>query len=231
MNPIQSSTRFSRRVTSLAMEGNQTGVNQGVKGKGRVTITEAATLLGVHPNTVRGRVKAGTYEAEKVATEHGLTWMIDPDSLVNAPLPKDSQQSPSQMVNPDAVTPMEMVQDLLRPFVEDLGRVREELGAERVRREQAERERDELRANLEALQAPETAPVRSDGASPRSGTIGPQAGTGESEEIPDATESVSEASEGAEPQSSTGGAQEGVQEPGGEEATARRPWWLRLFGG
>jgi phage shock protein A len=48
---------------------------------------------------------------------------------------------------------MELVQDLLRPFVEDLGRVREELGAERVRRERAEQDRDELRSQLEALQA------------------------------------------------------------------------------
>lgn len=177
------------------MEGNQTGINNNVTGKGRVTITEAATLLGVHPNTVRGRVKAGMYDAEKVATEHGLTWMVDPDSLVNATPPKDSQHPPSQMVNPNSVTPMEMVQDLLRPFVEDLGKVREELGAERVRREQAERERDELRASLEALQAHEAAAGRSEGASPRSGTAG---------------------------------AQEATHEP---EETARRPWWVRIFGG
>ena len=48
----------------------------------------------------------------------------------------------------------------MRPFVEDLGRVREELGAERVRRELAEKKRDELRlrleAALEAREAPET---------------------------------------------------------------------------
>ncbi len=34
---------------------------------------------------------------------------------------------------------------------EDLGKVREELRAERVRREQAERERDELRRELEEV--------------------------------------------------------------------------------
>jgi hypothetical protein len=145
-----------------AMEDDYTQVNQGVRDTGRVTITEAATLLGVHPNTVRGRVKAGVYDAEKVATEHGLTWMIDHDSLVNNPLPKDSQQPPSQVVNHQDATPLEVVQDLLRPFVEDLGRVREELGAERVLREQAERERDELAARLEALteerDGPETVP-------------------------------------------------------------------------
>src|SRR5918997_2413829 len=133
------------------MGDDHTEVNRDVRGSDRVTITEAATLLGVHPNTVRGRVKAGVYDAEKVATEHGLTWMIDHDSLVNNTLPKDSQQTPSQVVNPQDVTPLDIVQDLLRPFVEDLGRVREELGAERVLREQAERERDELAARLEAL--------------------------------------------------------------------------------
>lgn len=163
------------------MDEDHAAVNRDVTGKGRVTITEAATLLGVHPNTVRGRVKAGIYHAEKVATEHGLTWMIDHNSLVNAPIPKDSQQLPSQMVNPDSVTPMELVQDLLRPFVDDLGRVREELGAERVRREQAERERDELRARLDALRAPETDPGCSEVASPRSDTAGPQTSAQEPE--------------------------------------------------
>lgn len=196
-------------------------------GTGRVTITEAATLLGVHPNTVRGRVKAGTYDAEKVATEHGLTWMIDPDSLVNEPLPRDSQQVPLQQVNPDAVTPVELVQDLLRPFVEDLGRVREELGAERVRREQAERERDELRARLEALQASAT-DAQHPGGSTRSGGVSPRADAVEPVEAPDGPERDAEASEGASPRSDTVGSQTASQEP---EEMARRPWWVRLFGG
>jgi hypothetical protein len=38
--------------------------------------------------------------------------------------------------------------------------VREELGAERVRREQAEQERDKLAAELEALRETENPPVR-----------------------------------------------------------------------
>ena len=57
----------------------------------------------------------------------------------------------------DAATPEAFMQGLLAPFVEDLGRVREELGADRVRREQAERERDEL---LEALRGVEERPLR-----------------------------------------------------------------------
>lgn len=103
--------------------------------------------------------------------------MIDRDSLINPPLPRDSQRTPSQTVNPEVATPTEIVQDLLRPFVEDLGRVREELGAERVRREHAERERDELRRELEALREPlRAAETASEG---ESGTETPVEDTGE----------------------------------------------------
>src|SRR5215207_6629175 len=122
-----------------------------VRGSDRVTIAQAASLLGVHPNTVRNRVKAGVYDAEKVVTENGQTWMIARNSLLNNPLPKGSQQTPSQRKPNVELQATELVQELLRPFVDDLGRVREELGAERVRREQVEQDRDELAAELEAL--------------------------------------------------------------------------------
>jgi len=74
---------------------------------------------------------------------------------------------------------MELVQELLRPFVEDLGRVREELGAERVRRERAEQDRDELRSQLEALQAtPATreAPETSEGTDTPTGQVDRETG-------------------------------------------------------
>jgi hypothetical protein len=104
---------------------------------------------------------------------------------------------------------MEFVQELLRPFVRELGEIREELGAERVRREmaestlregmaeeqrrreEAERERDELRRELYALREPRESP-----------------------------ETAAKEPERAEPHSATGGAQEGV----------RRPWWRRVLG-
>jgi hypothetical protein len=144
----------------------------------RVTIAQAATLLGVHPNTIRNRVKAGVYEAEKVVTENGQTWMIERNSLLNNPLPKGSQQTPLQRQPQAEVQTTEIVRELLRPFVEDLGRVREELGAERVRREQAERERDELAAKLRELQEPREPPEgtarTSEAAEPRSATEGAQ---------------------------------------------------------
>jgi hypothetical protein len=44
---------------------------------------------------------------------------------------------------------MEFVQELLRPFVNELGEVREELGAERARRESAERTLHERMAEAE----------------------------------------------------------------------------------
>ncbi len=133
-------------------------VNEGGEGIERVTISEAATLLSVHPNTVRSRVKDGTYEAEKILTERGPTWMIDRNSLITNTLPSGSQPVPSQTQQQASVQATELVQDLLRPFVEDLGRVREELGAERVLREQVERERDKLAEELEALRETRDAP-------------------------------------------------------------------------
>ena len=112
--------------------------------KERVTIREASTLLGVHPNTVRNRVKAGMYKAEKVHTERGETWMLDRNSLITNTPTSASQQLVSQQA-------AGLVQELLRPFVNELGEVREQLGAERALRQQAERERDELRQELEQI--------------------------------------------------------------------------------
>jgi transcriptional regulator with XRE-family HTH domain len=54
----------------------------------RVTIAEAAALLGCHRNTVRSRLKAGMYRAEKIDTVNGLTWMIERESLTT----EDSQE-------------------------------------------------------------------------------------------------------------------------------------------
>ena len=101
--------------------------------------------------------------------------------------------------------------EIVRDYTHELGDLREELGAERARREmaestlregmdeerrrreEAERERDELRRELFARREPRESPETA-------------------EATPDR----------AEPRPATGGAQEGVQ---------RRPWWRRMFGG
>ncbi len=125
-----------------------------------LTIAEAATLLGVHKNTVRNRIKDGTYKAEKVITERGHTWIIErgslfeADNLVDNTLPNGSQA----VVNPDVSLALQAV---LEPFVRDLGNVREELGRERALRERAEQELDELKRRLETAPEPRESDISS----------------------------------------------------------------------
>src|SRR5918998_3264433 len=190
-------------------EGSQDTNNHGTGGD-RVTIAEAATLLGVHPNTIRNRVKAGIYNAQKVVTENGQTWMIARNSILNNPLPKGSQQSPSQQSPNVEVQAAHLVQDLLRPFVEDLGRVREELGAERVRRELAEQERDRLAAEQAADRS-----LREEAERERDELAARLRASSEPREL---AERVSEAVD------------RGEASPEPQDPIERPSWWRRFFG-
>jgi hypothetical protein len=143
-----------------------------------------------------------------VQTERGPTYLIERESLLTNLTTNTLSSASQELVSQQA---MEFVQELLRPFVSELGKIREELGAERVRREmaestlregmaeeqrrreEAERERDYLRRELFALREPRESP-----------------------------EMAEEAQGGSQPHSDVPGAQEGVQ---------RRPWWRRVFGG
>jgi excisionase family DNA binding protein len=185
---------------------DRTDVHNIGRGGDRLTIAEATALLGVHKNTVRNRIKNGSYRAEMVQTERGPTYLIERESLLTNLSTNTLSSASQELVSPQA---MEFVQELLRPFVSELGEVREELGAERARREmaestlregmaeerrrreEAERERDDLRRELYALREPRGSPETA-GAEP----------------------------EGSEPRPYAGGPQEGV----------RRPWWRRMFG-
>src|SRR5215216_4967663 len=159
----------------------------------RLTIAEAATQLGVHKNTVRNRIKNGSYRAEMVQTERGPTYLIERESLLTNLTTNTLSSASQELVNPQA---MEFVQELLRPFVSELGEIREELGAERVRREmaestlrdgmaeerrrreEAERERDDLRRELFALrevrESPQTVGEEPERAEPPSAMAGAQ---------------------------------------------------------
>ena len=130
------------------MGEDRTDIHSVGRGEDRLTIAEAATLLGVHKNTVRNRIKDGTYEAEKMITERGQTYLIERKSLLTNLTTNTLSSDSQQLVNP---VPMEFVQELLRPFVSELGGVREELGAERTRRQMAEERAATLEAELQAL--------------------------------------------------------------------------------
>jgi excisionase family DNA binding protein len=147
----------------------------------RLTIAEAATLLGVHKNTVRNRIKNGSYRAEMVQTERGPTYLIERESLLTNLTANTLSSASQELVSQSA---MEFVQELLRPFVSELGQVREELGAERARRQMAEERAAAIEAELEAFRETRESPE----------TV---------EEEPDRTETHSDAP----------GAQEGVQRP------------------
>ena len=76
---------------------------------------------------------------------------------------------------------MEFLEELLRPFVSELGEIREELGAERVRRQIAQERAAALEAELEALREPQESPqsAEEEGAQEEEE---PQAAIGEAQE-------------------------------------------------
>lgn len=182
------------------------------QGKEYLTVREAAKLLGVHRNTVHHRIKVGRITAHKVVEGEREVYRIERDSLgvgrTSAHVRTlDAQRTTaSEELSRMIATRLD---EIVRDYTHELGDLREELGAERARREmaestlregmaeerrrreEAERERDKLREELYALR-----------------------------EAPEASETVEEEPERAEPYSATGGAEEGV----------RRPWWRRVFG-
>ena len=136
------------------MAEDRTDAHSVGRGRDRLTITEAAALLGVHKNTIRNRIKNGTYRAEQILTERGPTYVIERESLLTSLTTNTLSSASQELVSPQA---MEFVQELLRPFVNEVGEIREQLGAERARRQMAEERVADLEAELEALRAPETA--------------------------------------------------------------------------
>ena len=183
------------------------------QGKEYITVGEAAKLLGVHRNTVHHRIKVGRITAHKVVEGEREVYRIERDSLGVGRTSADVRTLDAQRTTASEELSRMIaarLDEIVRDYTHQLGDLREELGAERARREmaestlhegmaeerrrreEAERERDELRRELYGLR-----------------------------EVPEPPETVEEVPERAEPRSATGGAQEG----------ARRPWWRRVFGG
>jgi excisionase family DNA binding protein len=177
-----------------------------------VTVGEAAKLLGVHRNTIHNRIKNGRIRAHKVIEGDREVYRIERDSLDVGRTSADVRTLDAQRTTTgEELSRMiaTRLDEIVRDYTHQLGDLREELGAERARREmaettlhkgmaeerrrreEAERERDDLRRELYARREPRESPQ----------TAEEQQGRGESH-------------------SATSGAQEG----------ARRPWWRRILG-
>jgi excisionase family DNA binding protein len=213
-------------------EGDRRGVD-------RLTIQEAARRLGVSEGAVRKRVRRGTLEHHKDedgrvyvyldnGVDDGVDDGVDPNS--NALISqlrdevaylRDENRRKDEIIMQQATTmrqltaappqePSEARESDVSPGpTDELGEVREELGAEQARREraestlhegmaeeqrrreEAERERDYLRRELYALREPRESPQTARQEPERTG---PRPATVESQE------------------------------------TVQRPWWRRVFG-
>jgi excisionase family DNA binding protein len=193
-------------------EDRTEGAQQDEASKEYVTVGEAAKLLGIHRNTVHHRIRTGRITAHKVVEGGREIYRVERDSLgvgrTSAHVHTlDAQRTTaSEELSRMIATRLD---EIVRDYTHDLGDLREELGAERARREmaeatlregmaeeqrrreKAERERDELREELYSLR-----------------------------EAPEASETGEEEPEREEPRPGTSEAQEGAQ----------RPWWRRMFG-
>ncbi len=182
------------------------------QGTDYLTVGEAAKLLGVHRNTVHYRIKKGRIKAHKVVEANNEVYRIERGSLDVGRTSADVRTLDAQRTTASEELSRMIatrLDEIVRDYTHELGALREELGAERARREMAEgtlregmaeerrrredaeRERDDLRQKLEAIRAARESP-----------------------------ETAAEAPDRAGPRSAAGGAREG----------ARRPWWRRVFG-
>jgi excisionase family DNA binding protein len=154
-----SSWRLARGVPVLdyaGMEEDRTqDAQQGEPQKEYVTVGEAAKLLGVHRNTVHHRIKAGRITAHKVVEGEREMYRVDLDSLGVGRTKADMHTLDAQRTAAGeelAQLIAARLEEIVHGYARELGDVREQLGAERARRYQAENELDQLRKELEEAQ-------------------------------------------------------------------------------
>ena len=204
----------------------------------RVTVEEAARLLGIEKGSVKKRIQRGKIRSDKDAT--GVTWVyVDTSETV-----RDKSAGRSQTDRDELVEELRRTNELLQEVIttrdeeirrrdtiimnmteavkalnppapedsgpsDELGEVREELGTERTRRETAESTLHEGMA--EERRRREEAERERDEL--RRELFARR-------ETPEAYEEGEEQQGRGEPRPATRGAQE----------AARRPWWRRVFG-
>jgi hypothetical protein len=212
----------------------------------RVTLREAARVLGISKEAVRKRVKRETLAHEK---KDDVVYVFLPDGSVYLPaggdagtdtgtdaggdapdqqsekssahFAADKDEEPGQNSDPvsepkdDRDERIAELQETVRDLRERLDHAEEAIREHLDHAEEANRENRRIIAGLIERLPPQLEPPRDE---------------------PGATEAGTEASEGASPRSGTVGAQTGAGEHSNlferpTEETARRPWWVRWFGG
>jgi excisionase family DNA binding protein len=124
-----------------------------------VSVGEAAKILDVHRNTVRNRIKSGRIRAHKVIEGDKEVYRIELDSLGMSDDVRTSAEvhnkvaqrttSGSELV--EAL--VHKIEQVVQDYGRELGDIREQLGAERTRREQAEEKASAAEQEAERLQA------------------------------------------------------------------------------
>jgi hypothetical protein len=173
---------YYARVAEDAVRGNRPDSNHGIEApSGWVGTQQAARSLGVSPRTVRWHIEHGNLVARPEGEGVRRTWLISIDSLQAF---RDARQSAGNLPRTDraafadANIAAESLGNPIRELADRLAeeaaraaeyRVRlelteqaqtsleEELATERRRREEAERERDELRQRVEVPSEPREA--------------------------------------------------------------------------
>jgi hypothetical protein len=219
---------------------------------GWVTTQQAARALGISARTVRWHIERGNLEAKPEGEGVERTWRVSVDSLQAL---RDSRQSaatsPRSSRGPGigsdiaAESPGNAIRELADRLVEEARRaeaarvrlelsekaqstLEAELAEERRRSKEAERERDELRRELEALKEQRESPVSP---GPRETSTEEH---GDPQEAREATQRAAETLRvpGA-PKTATVGTDRGQPRPSTptpQKPAQRRPWWRRRLG-
>jgi hypothetical protein len=176
---------YYARVGEEAARGNQADNNHGIEApSGWVGTQQAARSLGVSPRTVRWHIEQGNLVAKLEGEGVRRTWLVSIDSLQSF---RDARRSAGNLPRNDRVAveyaniAAESLGNPIRELADRLAeeaaraaeyRVRlelteqaqtsleEELASERRRREEAERERDELSQRVEVPSEPLETPER-----------------------------------------------------------------------
>ena len=128
---------------------------------GGLTITQAAALLGVHPNTVRKQVKRGELPSQRVLTPQGLIYVIPREVLgLRESEPVNLGLTDLQPASSPTTGLTSLVSELSAARAErerlqaTIERQAEELGAARERARQAEERAAQLERAVRRPQRP-----------------------------------------------------------------------------